>query len=110
MSSFLRYMHDMLLIQSMMFDDVWLQHALSEMSADERDGTADSELARPPFDLAAISDERFQLEFRFEKKDMPRLLAALGVPDIITVERSTLARDGSALYPAAKICLSEPPC
>jgi hypothetical protein len=26
MSPFLRYMHDMLLTQSMMFDDAWLQH------------------------------------------------------------------------------------
>jgi hypothetical protein len=70
------------------------------LSADERDGTADSELA---FDLAAISDERFQ------KKDMPRLLAALGVPDIITLSNGQRLPEMEALCISCCEDLSKPP-
>jgi hypothetical protein len=49
------------------------------------------QIANSLFDLAAISDERFQ------KKDMPRLFAALGIPDIIALSNGQRLPEMEAL-------------
>lgn len=65
-----------LLIELMLFadfDDALALRAYLNLSTDERGSAADEELAGPPFNLAAITDERCRVEFRFHKTDMPRL-------------------------------------